>query len=71
MFIPGAQSLRSFTVSASDIGHLDSIEHQTINKKSYLFLTKQESPVVTLMLTSDHEESVQELKVGFMQAFYD
>ncbi|CAG2255670.1 MKKS [Mytilus edulis] len=61
--LTGAQSLRSFTVSLSDIGHLDSIEHQTINKKSYLFLKKQESPVATLMLTSDHEESVQELKV--------
>ncbi|CAG2208571.1 MKKS [Mytilus edulis] len=63
MLIPGAQSLRKLAVSASDIGHLDAIEHQNINKKSYLSLKNQESPVATLMLTSDHEESVQELKV--------
>lgn len=65
-----AQSLRSFTVSASDIGHLDSIEHQNINKKSYLFLKKQESPVATLILTCDHEESVQELKAVCSSALH-
>ncbi|XP_071161262.1 molecular chaperone MKKS-like [Mytilus edulis] len=68
--LTGAQSLRSFTVSLSDIGHLDSIEHQTINKKSYLFLKKQESPVATLMLTSDHGESVQELKTVCSSALH-
>ncbi|XP_063426326.1 molecular chaperone MKKS-like [Mytilus trossulus] len=68
--LTGAQSLRSFTVIASDIGHLDSIEHQNINKKSYLSLKRQESPVGTLRLTSDHEESVQELKAVCSSALH-
>jgi hypothetical protein len=58
---------RCFSFSKSDQGYLETVEQQIINKKSYLFLKRESSPVATLLLTNDHEESVQELKVKVVQ----
>lgn len=43
-------------------GYIDSVQHEIINKKSYLLLQKADSPVSTLMLCHQHEQPLCELK---------
>ncbi|XP_071080282.1 molecular chaperone MKKS-like [Haliotis cracherodii] len=65
--LTGASPLSVLTVNPeegwSGFGWLDSVTHQIWCDKSYLHLTQENSPIVTLILKSSVDEMLQEVKV--------
>lgn len=70
--LTGATLIGSFTgsVTFSDLGVLDDIQHKVIDTRSYVHLLNKSSPVCTLVLCGRSEESLADIKTTCQTGYH-